>query len=175
MPTLTLTEVPKMTRASRKEYHKKYYAEHKEKLTTYTKIWQAAHPEKVKEWRQKREARKRLLPEFKLKNRMACAVKRLLKGKSKAGRPWETLVGYTIYKLKRHLEKLFTPQMSWENYGTYWVIDHKIPVSAFNFEKPEDIDFKRCWALKNLQPLEAKQNHKKGAKLAKPFQPSLTI
>ena len=45
----------------------------------------------------------------------------------------------------------------------------------FTYETPEDIDFKRCWALKNLQPLEAKENLRKQAKLDKPFQPSLLV
>ena len=95
--------------------------------------------------------------------------------KSKAGRHWETLVNFTIDQLKMHLEKLFTSDMSWENYGSYWHIDHKTPMAVFNFNKPEDIDFRLCWSLKNLQPLAAKENIKKGTKLEKPFQPSLLL
>jgi len=45
--------------------------------------------------------------------------------------------------------------------------------SVFNFSKPEDMDFKRCWALSNLQPLWAADNFSKHAKLKKPFQPSM--
>jgi len=62
--------------------------------------------------------------------------------------------------------------MTWDNYGK-WHIDHVIPTSVFNFEKPEDDDFKRCWSLQNLQPLWALDNIKKGNKLEKPFQPKL--
>ncbi|GAG78004.1 unnamed protein product, partial [marine sediment metagenome] len=54
-------------------------------------------------------------------------------------------------------------------------IDHKIPVSVFNFSKAEHMDFKKCWALKNLQPLWAIDNQTKNAKLKRPFQPSLQI
>lgn len=36
-------------------------------------------------------------------------------------------------------------------------------------------DFKRCWALRNLQLLPAKDNLRKNAKIGKPFQPSLGI
>jgi hypothetical protein len=61
--------------------------------------------------------------------------------------------------------------MSWDNYGTVWHIDHKIPVSAFNLRCEEDI--KRCWALKNLQPMFADENVMKSDKLDKPFQPML--
>ena len=54
-------------------------------------------------------------------------------------------------------------------------IDHIIPCAAFNFQSPEDPDFKRCWALSNLQLLPAEENLKKGAKLLQPFQPSLAL
>jgi hypothetical protein len=65
--------------------------------------------------------------------------------------------------------------MSWENHGTVWHIDHIIPKSVFNYTDAEHIDFKRCWALKNLQPLWAGENMSKGDSLVKPFQPSLAI
>ena len=94
---------------------------------------------------------------------------------NKGGRSWKSLVDYTIDQLKAHIEKQFKDGMSWENYGTHWHIDHKIPIAVFNFEKPEDIDFRLCWSLKNLQPLEAKENLRKNAKISEPFQPSLMI
>jgi len=58
----------------------------------------------------------------------------------------------------KNILKTFEPWMSWKNYGKDgWEIDHKIPISVFNFTKPEHRDFKRCWALKNLQPLKSKR------------------
>ena len=72
----------------------------------------------------------------------------------------------------KHIEKKFVSGMSWSNYGR-WHIDHIKPISKFNFVKPEDEDFKRCWALKNLQPLWAEENLSKHNKLEKPIQPSL--
>jgi hypothetical protein len=85
------------------------------------------------------------------------------------------LVGYTIDQLKDHLEKLFTKEMTWDNYGIFWEIDHKVPIAVYNFEQPEDIDFKLCWSLKNLQPLECSKNRSKGDSVGKPFQPSLCM
>jgi hypothetical protein len=83
-------------------------------------------------------------------------------------------VNYTLKDLKKYLEKSFLPGMSWENYGQ-WHVDHRVPLSVFNFEKPEDNDFKRCWALSNLQPLWSIENIKKNNKLDKHFQPSLVF
>jgi 5-methylcytosine-specific restriction endonuclease McrA len=61
--------------------------------------------------------------------------------------------------------------MSWKNKGQ-WHIDHIIPLSAFNYEKPGDTDFKKAWSLKNLQPLWMADNNRKYDKLDQPFQPS---
>lgn len=84
------------------------------------------------------------------------------------------LTGYTVAELMGHIEGKFTAGMRWDNYGE-WHIDHIIPIDAFNFENYGDMDFKRCWALKNLQPMWAKENQSKGNKLKHPFQPSLLI
>lgn len=114
-------------------------------------------------------------PKFKLNENISRAIRSSLE-KGKNGRHWEKLVGYTLNKLKRHLEKQFTKNMSWENYGQKgWTIDHKIPISAFNFMNTEQRDFKRCWALSNLQPMWAPDNISKHNKLTKHFQPSLLI
>jgi len=65
--------------------------------------------------------------------------------------------------------------MTWENHGSVWHIDHIIPISAFNIISIGCIDFRRCWALKNLQPLFVKENISKHNKLAAPFQPALAL
>lgn len=71
---------------------------------------------------------------------------------------WETLVPYTLKELKLHLESQFTPEMSWDNYGSYWEIDHIIPQNTFNFTSYNDKDFQICWSLLNLRPLELHTN-----------------
>lgn len=110
-----------------------------------------------------------------LNDAFSSAIYRSLK-EAKGNRRWESLVGYTVEQLMAHIEKQFKPGMSWGNYGKFtWHIDHIIPVVAFNFDSPDCIDFKRCWALSNLRPLEAKKNHSKNDKLAVPFQPSLLV
>ena len=113
------------------------------------------------------------LETVRIKNAIATNIRQSIKG-NKNRRKWETLVGYNVKELMKHLEKKFKEGMSWDNYGE-WHIDHKIPVSAFNFTHPEHLDFKKCWALKNLQPLWSQENLKKHNHLSKPFQPSLNI
>ena len=83
---------------------------------------------------------------------------------NKNGHHWEDLVGFTLADLIRHLEALFIAGMTWDNYGE-WHIDHIIPISAFNFSSADDYDFKRCWALSNLQPLWKVDNIRKHNKV----------
>jgi hypothetical protein len=85
-----------------------------------------------------------------------------LRGK-KNGQHWEDVVGYTLKDLMSHLETLFEPGMSWDNYGE-WEIDHIRPKSSFRFESIKDSQFKECWGLNNLQPLWESDNAKKNAK-----------
>ncbi len=82
----------------------------------------------------------------------------------KAGRSWESLVGYTLDDLAAHLERQFASGMSWDNIGE-WHVDHVRPRSAFSYSSPDDAAFKECWALPNLQPLWAIENMSKGARL----------
>ena len=70
------------------------------------------------------------------------------------------LLSFSLLELKEHLEKQFTPLMSWNNYGAYWEIDHKVP-SSFASTKQELIDL---FSLTNLQPLPKVDNCKKSNK-----------
>jgi hypothetical protein len=108
-----------------------------------------------------------------LDRRMSNYIRMSLNG-TKGFRSWESLVGYTLKDLIKHLERRFKIGMTWENYGK-WHIDHVIPQSAFHYTTPDDIDFKRCWSLSNLQPLWANENVAKSDKILKPFQPSLKL
>jgi hypothetical protein len=176
---------------------------HPEKRSAANKKWRESHQEYVKEahrqWsssEKKRESDRRWRAENpekylasinraakvrlstlkgRLNMRLASAIRSSVKQGTKRNQHWESLVDFTVDQLKRHLEKRFTPEMTWENYGTYWTIDHKIPVAVFNFERPEDIDFRLCWSIKNLQPMEKIANIRKGAKITESFQPSLAI
>ena len=132
--------------------------------------WKKRNPENTREHHRKA----RSTPEGKLNCSMEHGIYYSLKNNKKGH--WENFTDYDVHKLKKHLEKQFLEGMSWDNYNYRgWHIDHIIPISAFNFKTPNDIDFKRCWALKNLRPLWAKDNLKKSNKLIQNFQPSLAF
>lgn len=73
------------------------------------------------------------------------------------------LIGCTNRHLKKHLESQFYGEMTWENYGKYWVIDHKIPLGKYDLSKPEHV--KLACHYKNLQPLTRKDNENKSDSL----------
>jgi hypothetical protein len=106
-----------------------------------------------------------------LEGRLSTYIYKSLHGK-KSGNHWESLVGWNIKTLIKRLEKQFSDGMTWDNYGK-WHIDHIIPQNAFHYTSPNDIDFKRCWALSNLKPLWAEDNIAKSNKILSPFQLSL--
>lgn len=54
-------------------------------------------------------------------------------------------------------------------------IDHVIPKVKFKFNSVDDIAFKRCWALENLKPMWASDNHKKKDRILQPSQIALGI
>jgi len=87
---------------------------------------------------------------------------------NKLGRHWEDLVGYTLKELMNHLEKQFKSGMTWKNYGKVWHIDHRIPISWFDFKSYNAKEFKECWALDNLQPKLVNENLSKCNRYSEP-------
>jgi 5-methylcytosine-specific restriction endonuclease McrA len=99
-----------------------------------------------------------------------------LKKQEKNRRKWCDLVGYNVEQLKTRLELTMPDEYTWDSFLEGKLhIDHIIPISAFNFDKPEHIDFKRCWSLGNLRLLPKKENLIKNNKLLQVFQPSFRL
>jgi hypothetical protein len=49
--------------------------------------------------------------------------------------------------------------MNWDNYGSYWDIDHIKPCTLFNLSDPEQQ--KMCFNYQNTQPLPKIENQRK--------------
>lgn len=133
--------------------------------------WRKNNPEMAKEAQKKSDAKRRSTLKGRLTINIRSAVNRCLKD-SKNGHTFEIL-GYSVVQLKKRLTKTMPQGYCWEDYLAGKLhIDHKAPVSAYNFKLAEDIDFRRCWALKNLQLLPASDNMSKNNRIDRPFQPS---
>ena len=159
----------------RKEYNRIYYKNNREEILEYGKKYNRENKEKIKEYKRKNKekirecGRKRKQdPVLRMNTNISRTMRRNLKSNnlSKNRRKWETLVGYTSQDLREHLESLFLPGMTWKNYGKNgWVMDHIIPKVFFIFTSTDDVEFRYCWSLDNLQPLWAPDNQEKNDKI----------
>lgn len=166
----------------------KHYRENNpEKRKKICKQWWENNPEYMKNWREKNSKhckqhqnkyhnnKYKTDLKFNLNNKISSNIYISLKN-NKVGRHWEDLVGYKLEELINYLDKTIPKGYTWQDFLEGKLqIDHIIPISVFNFTKPEHIDFKRCWGLENLQLLPARENKIKSNKLTKPFQPTLKI
>lgn len=141
-------------------------------MKRYYKKWKENNPEYISQYCR---IRRRTDLNYNLSHRMSSMIWQSLKG-NKAGRTWESLTGYNLADLIKRLKKTMPAGYTWEDiFNGKLHIDHIIPISAFNFTKPEHTDFKRCWALSNLRLLPVKENLSKHNHLDRPFQPALKI
>jgi len=85
--------------------------------------------------------------------------------KSPTNRHW-VMIGCSELQLKRHLESRFKKGMSWDNYGKAWHVDHTLPCASFDHRSKNQR--LQCWHWTNLQPLDASENIRKGAKIQLP-------
>lgn len=93
------------------------------------------------------------------RRRILCAM---AKGGYKKSTKTESLLGCTFEEFKIYLEAKFLPGMAWENRGLHgWHIDHIVPLSSAKDRE----EMERLCHYSNMQPLWAKDNHSKGAKM----------
>lgn len=145
----------------RKSYFQQYYQDNKNEIK---KTWNTpAFKDGKRKYKRKR---RHMDPVFRMRENVSNAILKALKNvkSNKAGRSILQYLSYAIQDLKEHIEKQFSGEMSWDNYGIFWHIDHIVPQSDLPYSSMDDDNFKRCWALNNLRPLEAKRNMLEGAK-----------
>lgn len=125
---------------------------------------------KLRNWKkvtenQRRWASKRLKndPGFRIRKCLATRIYHAVKGNSKSANTIK-LLGCSIEEFLTYLERKFEKSMTFRNYGD-WHVDHIIPCALFDLTKPEEQ--KACFHFENLQPMWAKDNLSKGAKIPK--------
>lgn len=177
-------------KAARKRYVKKYpervkeeAKKYREEHPGYKKEWYNQHKVEAKEWWNNRSKEQKQAKaeynkvwkkdryknnnNYKIRCIISSAVRRSLKG-IKKGDSIKNILGYTIEELKEWLENQFEDWMNWNNLGLTatkeketWQIDHIIPVNTFNIKEIGDEEFRKCWALSNLRPLDSYLNNKR--------------
>jgi hypothetical protein len=122
------------------------------------KKWREKNKERLREYR-KNYSKYKYHNDINYKLKVICRsfVRRALCSKKQNTRD---ILGYDIIKLKSRLEYQFTKEMNWNNYGIYWNIDHRKPISLFLEGTPLSI----INALCNLKPVLKEYNFSKGNK-----------
>lgn len=154
---------------------KEYRENNKEKIKNQIQKWKSDNPERVKELWRKNNAKK-TKEKIKLNNQQQkeyikkwnrkkyhsdthykiSQILRIrlidaLKNKTKKTKSSLKLLSCTLEECKIYLESKFLPEMSWENHGEIWEIDHIRPCASFNLEDVKQQ--KECFHYSNLQPL----------------------
>lgn len=147
----------------RLKYSRKYYLGHKEIQHERTRQWFAKNKKHRTKWMCNYIRERKLRdPMFAFSEKIRGKMRLLLRGYRKSAST-EKLLGCTIADFKKYLELQWEPWMSWANYGSKvergWVIDHIVPIEAFDLNKPEDQQC--CFHHLNLRPLCSKANRDK--------------
>ena len=144
-------------KACHKEKREAYYQKNKEKKIKYAIEYRKNNINKVRnKVNEYYKGRRQTDIEFRLREclraRINSGLNRHLSG-GEFGTSLE-LLGCDIVTWKQHLEKQFTSEMNWNNYGVYWEIDHIFPISkggSFHYI--------------NTQPLTVLENQTKSNKI----------
>lgn len=159
-----ITETPEQAIIRRKKYQKMWRAAHQSSIREYQAKYREEHRIKARlyciEYQRKRLATD---CDFRLAYNLRARIRNAIHNNSKSAATF-TLLGCSVEELKTHIESMFKPGMSWDNWGRFgWHIDHIIPCVAFNLADPEQQ--KQCFHYTNLQPLWAHENQTKSGKI----------
>jgi hypothetical protein len=168
------------------EYHKKYREDNREEISEKRKEYYKKNKDKIKKYQfdnkehlnsKKKEYRDVNKDYFNSLNReyiknkkindplykLTCSIRTLItqsfKGQfTKKSKKTIEILGCDFETFKEHIESQFKDDMSWNNYASYWQLDHKTPISWSECEE----DVYKLNHYTNFQPLFWKENISKG-------------
>tara|TARA_R110000868_G_scaffold401964_1_gene677834 strand:+ start:251 stop:775 length:525 start_codon:yes stop_codon:yes gene_type:complete len=141
------------------ERWKHYYSENREKMLSRSKEYQSENRDVINK-RERERRREDVI--YRLRKNTSRQIRKMIEGKSSS---IINVLPYSFSELKEHIEQQFDNNMSWDNYGDAWHIDHIYPQSKLPYDSLEHPNFQKCWALENLRPLDAIDNMRKGNKI----------
>jgi hypothetical protein len=171
---------PEQKKLRKRELERKSYAANKEAIRARERELYALNKDRKREakrerWRKnllhnRERARKSALarrqssPMERLRLSLRRSIQRMVECGANKQKKTVGHLGASFDEVKKHLESLFKPGMTWDNYGKYgWHIDHVFPLAMFDLTDPKQ--FSAAAHYTNLQPLWAKENLEKGCNL----------
>ncbi len=139
------------------DYYKTYREQNKEYFNQYSNTHYHTKKELYREWEKNKYATDL---EFRIKHLIAGRIHSALHTYQalKKDRTIEYL-GCTISEYCDYLESKFDSNMTWENQGAYWHIDHIRPIASFDLTDEEQLY--QCFHYTNTQPMEKTENRLK--------------
>ena len=136
------------------KYHKKwadYYAKTKDENKKAKQNWISIpeNRDKRNEYIRKYKADRRLNDNaYKLFENHRKKIWKSLTNKSNSSKE---LLGCDIENYVNWITYTMSDEMTWDNYGTYWNIDHLVPVNTFDITNPDEakkaFNWKNTWAM----------------------------
>lgn len=164
---------------------RKYYKENKETHLENCKSYRIENNDKINQQRKEYRSRPEIKEHIKIKNKeylpvrcekikdkrlnnknfqlseiLRSKIHKMIKGLPTS---YQNIIGCDMDFLKKWIEFRFDENMNWDNLGTYWQIDHILPINAFDFG--DDKNKFICFHWTNLQPLIKFENQSKSNKL----------
>lgn len=150
-------------RECERKHCKEYKEKNKTKVSEYNTKWKKNHKTDVTKYNTKYTSeRKATDPAFKIRLQNRIRIIGALKGSNKS-KHTAILLGCDHEMFMMWLEYRFVEGMTFDNYGPVWELDHVIPCASFDMTKPESQA--KCFHWSNYQPLFAKDNTAKCAKI----------
>lgn len=124
----------------------------------YTKPYRLKNPTGLAEERKRYRDKRKHDPIYKAQRNVRKRLKKQLDKGFKIGQT-SVMLGCSLIEFKAYIEAQFYADMTWDNYGSYWHIDHIKPVCSFDLTDEEQT--RAACHYSNLRPLWAEDNIKK--------------
>ena len=145
-----------------KKYRKEYNKNNKLKKDSFNKIY---YQQNKKYYNNYYSIKYNNEKKFNLTKRMYSIIRFCILH-NKSGYKWESYTGYTLIDLTNHLMETLPEGYIWSDYlDGELELDHKMPISVFDYSEVTDYEFQECWALENLRLITPEENHSKGSKI----------
>lgn len=151
------------------QYKKQWRINNPEKVKQFRKQWQQTHKDIIahscSQWKKDNKDKwnayirsYRQKPQNYIASKLREQLSYAIQNNRKTGNIIH-LLGCSIEFLKGYITAQFTDEMSWENYGSVWSIDHAMPFRLFDLTKEEELLIVCNW--KNVRPLLIADNSSK--------------
>lgn len=137
-------------------YQKEYREKNRSKNSDYQREYREKNKDVLREGQKNYMKNKRSIdPLFKLSTNIRNLIKNsFIKKKSIKSKKTSEILGCSFQDFYNYIEDKFDDKMRWDNYGSYWELDHIEPISS-----AENIDdILRLNHYLNFQPLEIFEN-----------------